>query len=51
MNLLHAEIQKASIQSLGYPEYLMTILGVAKLLGVFALLIKGMPLLSGFGSG
>ena len=45
MNLLRADIQKESIGALGYPEYLMTILGVAKLLGVIALLIPGAPLL------
>ena len=45
MNLLRVEIQKESIQALGYPEYLMTILGVAKLLGVIALLMPGVPLL------
>ena len=45
MNLLRADIQKESIEALGYPEYLMTILGVAKLLGVIALLIPGAPLL------
>jgi hypothetical protein len=31
--------------TLGYPEYLMTILGGAKILGVIALLIPGVPLL------
>lgn len=45
MNLLRAEIQKESIAALGYPEYLMTILGVAKVLGVIALLLPKMPLL------
>ena len=45
MNLLRAEIQKESISALGYPEYLMTILGTAKILGVIALLVPGMPLL------
>ena len=45
MNLLRADIQKESIEALGYPEYLMTILGVAKLLGVTALLIPGAALL------
>lgn len=45
MNLMHFEVQKESIEKLGYPEYLMTILGTAKLLGVFALLIPGMQLL------
>ena len=45
MNLLRAEVQRESIAALGYPEYLMTILGVAKSLGVGALLIPGFPLL------
>ena len=45
MNLLRADIQKESIEALGYPEYLMTILGVAKLLGVTALLIPGAAIL------
>ena len=45
MNLMRADIQKESIVALGYPEYLMTILGMAKLLGVIALLIPGVPLL------
>lgn len=44
-NLLRAEEQVASIQSLGYPLYLMTILGVAKLLGIVALLLPGCRLL------
>ena len=43
MNLMHFEVQKESIVALGYPEYLMTILGTAKLLGVFALLIPRVP--------
>jgi hypothetical protein len=45
MILMHFEVQKESILALGYPEYLMTILGTAKLLGVAALLVPGMPLL------
>ena len=45
MNLLRVEQMKESITALGYPEYLMTILGVAKVLGVIALLIPGTPLL------
>ena len=45
MNLMRAEIQKEAMTALGYPEYLMTILGVAKILGVIALLIPGVPLL------
>ena len=45
MNLLRAELQKESVVALGYPEYLMTILGTAKLLGVVALLMPRFPLL------
>lgn len=45
LNLLRADVQKEAMLALGYPEYLMTILGVAKILGVFALLIPGVPLL------
>ena len=45
MNLMRAEMQKEAMGALGYPEYLMTILGVAKILGVIALLIPKMPLL------
>jgi uncharacterized membrane protein YphA (DoxX/SURF4 family) len=45
MNLLRAEMQKEAMTALGYPEYLMTILGVAKILGVIALIIPGVPLL------
>ncbi len=45
MNLMRAEMQKEAMTALGYPEYLMTILGVAKILGVIALLIPKTPLL------
>ena len=45
MNLLRVEQMKEAITALGYPEYLMTILGIAKILGVIALLIPGAPLL------
>jgi hypothetical protein len=45
MNLMRVEVQKEAITALGYPEYLMTILGVAKILGVIALLIPCVPLL------
>ena len=45
MNLLRADVQKESIAALGYPDYLMTILGTAKLLGVIALLMPRFPLL------
>lgn len=44
-NLLRIEHQAEIIQTLGYPLYLMTILGVAKLLGVFALLVPRMSTL------
>jgi hypothetical protein len=43
--LLRVEMQREAIEALGYPIYLMTILGVAKLLGVVALVVPGMPLL------
>ena len=45
MNLLRIEAQQEAMASLGYPHYLMTILGVAKVAGVIALVIPGMPLL------
>ncbi len=45
MNLMRAEEPMESMVALGYPEYLLTILGVAKILGVIALLIPGVPLL------
>ncbi len=45
MNLMRAEMQQEAMTALGYPEYLMTILGVAKILGVIALLIPKTPLL------
>ncbi len=45
MNLVRAEMQQEAMAALGYPDYLMTILGVAKILGVIALLILGVPLL------
>ena len=44
-NLLRVEMQREAIQALGYPIYLMTILGAAKVLGVIALLIPGRPIL------
>lgn len=40
-NLLRAEMQKEIIATLGYPEYLMTLLGVAKILAVIAILVPG----------
>ena len=45
MNLIRFEAQQEAMTNLGYPVYLMTILGVAKIAGVVALLIPGMPLL------
>ena len=44
-NLTGVEAQRESMVSLGYPVYLMTILGVAKLAGVVALLLPRQPLL------
>jgi hypothetical protein len=44
-HLLRADAVAEGMAQLGYPAYVMTILGVAKLLGVAALLIPGRPLL------
>ena len=44
-NLLRVEVQREAIEALGYPVYLMTILGVAKLSGVIALLAPRLPVL------
>ena len=44
-NLLRVDVQREAIESLGYPAYLMTILGTAKLLGVIALLAPRLPIL------
>ena len=44
-HLLRTEQIAAGMAILGYPAYVMTILGVAKLLGVAALLVPGRPLL------
>jgi hypothetical protein len=41
----HLGFVAESMAALGYPEYFMTILGLAKLLGVVALLAPGRPLL------
>jgi hypothetical protein len=41
----HLEAMVESMAALGYPVYFMTILGLAKLLGVVALLAPGQPLL------
>ena len=42
---MRIEFVAESMAELGYPAYLMTILGTAKLLGVAALLAPGRPLL------
>jgi len=44
-HLVRAEPIAQAMAGLGYPAYVMTILGVAKLLGVAALLAPGRPLL------
>jgi hypothetical protein len=44
-HLVRAEGVAEGMQRLGYPAYVMTLLGVAKLLGVAALLAPGRPLL------
>lgn len=42
-NLLSAEEWVVVFKQLGYPEYLLPFLGVAKLLGVIALIVPGFP--------
>jgi hypothetical protein len=44
-HLLRADPMREGMLKLGYPLYVMTILGSAKLLGVVALLVPGRPLL------
>jgi len=44
-HLVRAETIRQGMAQLGYPAYVMTILGVAKLLGVVAVLVPGRPLL------
>ncbi|MEE8107286.1 MAG: DoxX family protein [Planctomycetota bacterium] len=43
MDLLHAEQVMTALTHLGYPEYVATILGVGKLLGVAVVLVPGLP--------
>ena len=43
-NLLHADTQREIMEKLGYPAYLMTLLGVAKLLAVLAILAPGLKM-------
>ncbi|AQX13331.1 MULTISPECIES: DoxX family protein [Elizabethkingia] len=45
VQLLKSKDELANFTNLGYPSYLMTIIGVWKLLGVFAILISGRLLL------
>ena len=42
-NLMRAAPQKESMEGLGYPLYLMTFLGIAKILGVLAVLAPEFP--------
>ena len=42
-NLLRAQAVADDFRRLGYPDYLLTVLGVAKVLGVAALLCPGVP--------
>jgi uncharacterized membrane protein YphA (DoxX/SURF4 family) len=41
--LSHSEQQVATLTQLGYPSYVLYILGVWKLLGVIAILVPGFP--------
>jgi uncharacterized membrane protein YphA (DoxX/SURF4 family) len=43
MDLVQPPDALAQFQHLGYPQYLLTILGVAKVLGVIILLAPGLP--------
>ncbi len=44
-DVMRVTSMKEAMANLGYPEYLLTILGVAKLLGVVAILLPRWPLL------
>lgn len=45
VNVLHRDAALEVMRNLGYPDYVLTILGVWKILGVLALLAPGFPLL------
>lgn len=45
VQLMHSPEEVTVIQNLGYPVYVLTILGVWKLLGVIAILMPGLPVL------
>ena len=42
---MHSDAALEVMRSLGYPDYVLTILGVWKILGVLALLAPGFPIL------
>ena len=42
MNLIHAEPQRITMEALGYPAYVMTLLGIFKLLGVVTLVLPAL---------
>lgn len=45
VQLIHVEDELDNFSRLGYPAYLMTILGIWKLLGVIAVLMPGLPVI------
>lgn len=45
VQLIHMEEEVTNITNLGYPTYLMTVLGIWKILGVIAMLLPRFPLL------
>ncbi|BAV05844.1 hypothetical protein FLA_1856 [Filimonas lacunae] len=47
--LTHAQAGVDSIKKLGYPEYVLTIIGVAKLIGVAAIVQPQYPILREWG--
>lgn len=45
VQLIHMEEEVTNFTNLGYPTYLMTLLGIWKILGVIAMLLPRFPLL------
>jgi len=45
VQIIHEKSEVESITKLGYPSYLLTILGVCKILGVVVILLPKLPLL------
>lgn len=45
VQLIHMEEEVTNFSNLGYPTYLMTLLGIWKILGVIAMLLPRFPLL------